>query len=257
MTSKTTLFWKLLFLLPFFFMAACSEDDGENDIKPDDDDPVKETEVPEAFLNFTGSSGDNSGAQTVGDPSQDGESLTFNETDEDNGCGQPGGDYIQLPTLGAVWENGFTVAAWVKFTEVRNYERIIDFGNGSGEEGGMNITFSRFAETNDLILTSWINSNSQENRTKGRVNAKDAIKNNEMVFYAGTISPEGEMKIFVNGVKVAEKQDGHPVANVSRSSNFIGHSNWCSEDPDFKGIIDDVQVFNKVLTETEIAAMNE
>lgn len=192
----------------------------------------------------------------VGSPKEveglDGKALLFNEEDGDNGCDQLGGEYVRLPVLGAVWEKGFTLSAWVEFTENRNYERIFDMGNGLGETSGRNVTFSRLKETNDLALTSWINSDSTFNRENGRVVAKDAIVNGVLQHYAATISPDGAMKIFVNGEKVAERADGHAVLNIARERNYIGHSSYCYLDPDLKGVVDDFRLYNKDLTEQEI-----
>lgn len=178
--------------------------------------------------------------------------LLLNEVDGNNGCNQLGGEYVQMPIIGKVWEKGFSVAAWIEFQENRNYERILDMGNGLGETNGRNITFSRDKETNDLVLTSWINSDSVYNRIHGRLVAKNAIVNGELQHYVATISPEGIMRIFVNGDKVAERTDGHAVLNIVRERNYIGHSSYCYLDPDLKGIIDDFRIYNVDLTEQEI-----
>ncbi len=178
--------------------------------------------------------------------------LFLNEQDGDNGCDQLGGQYVQLPQIGPVWEKGFTIAAWVEFKEVRNYERIFDMGNGLGETSGHNVTFSRLKETNDLAITSWINADSAYNRINGRLVAKGVIVNGELQHYAATISPEGAMKIFVNGIKVAERPDGHEVLNISRERNYLGHSSYCYLDPDLKGVVDDFRLYNKPLSEKEI-----
>lgn len=264
MNTKLIAYWKLLGLVFIIFLAACSDDGGEVTPTPDPDPDSTQTpvEIPDAFLDF-GGEGDNSEAEIIGveivEGRNGGDAYLFNAVDSLNECGQPGGSYIKLPTIGAVWEEGFTVAAWVEFQEIRNFERIIDLGNGRGdnEDEGMNITFSRVGKTNNLAITSWISTDSLINRTTGRLIAQNTIINNEMHFYAATISPSGEMKIYVDGALVAEKVDGHPVMNISRSTNFIGRSNWCSEDPDFKGIIDDVNLFNTVLSGEQIAALYE
>lgn len=244
---------KVSCLLLALTFVGCSDDDD-----PAVDPPEEEVEVPVPSFTF-GAGSDSLGHEhtVVGDPVMDGSTMTFNSGEEvgNNGCGKPGGDYIMLDTLGPIWENGFSVAAWVEFEENRYYERIIDFGNGWGENGGMNITFSRRGSDNDLVLTSWIDSDSLTNREKGRLAAWDAIVNNKDKLYVGTISPSGEMKIYVDGELVAEKADGHPVANVQRNRNYIGHSNWCSEDPDFKGTMRGVYIYNKPITAEEVKAL--
>lgn len=209
---------------------------------------------------FSGNASDKSDFKNdgtiVGEPQEvegrNGTALFLNKVDGDNGCDQLGGQYVKLPILGAVWEKGFTLSTWVEFMEIRNYERIFDMGNGLGETSGRNVTFSRLKQTNDLVLTSWINSDSAFNRINGRLVAKNAIVNGELQHYAATISPEGTMKIFVNGEKVAERTDGHAVFNIARERNYIGHSSYCYLDPDLKGTVDDFRLFNKELSEQEI-----
>ena len=194
----------------------------------------------------------------VGDPAVvqpekgEGSALWLNETDDNNGCDQLGGDYVEVPTLGAVWAKGFTVVARVKFEENRHYERVFDMGNGLGERNGKNVTLSRLKETNDLALTSWISDDSTLNREQGRLVAPNVIVNGKLQEFAATIHPDGVMKIFVDGEKVAQRNDGHSVINIKRVRNYIGHSNYCYLDPDFKGLVDDIKIYNETLTEEEI-----
>ncbi|HYO20964.1 MAG TPA: LamG-like jellyroll fold domain-containing protein, partial [Flavisolibacter sp.] len=176
--------------------------------------------------------------------------LLFNQEPVINSCGQPGGQYIQLPALGAIWSQGFTISAWVRFDEVKKFQRIIDFGNTWGDAGGMNVLFGREANTNNLILESWINANGAQARTNGRLIAQNAITNGSIEFYCATISND-TMRIYVNGVLIAWKK-GNPILNTARSSNFIGRSNWCADDPDFKGFLDDVRIYNRALSLQDI-----
>lgn len=259
------LFYVILLLCPLIFFG-CSEDDSENaEVIPDDEPVVVENVgvglVTHFKLNGNGEDATVEGfnATVVGEPSAvngvDGEAYFFNEEDGDNGCGKPGGAYIQLPVFGPIWEEGFSIAAWVQFTEIRNYERIIDLANGRGEDGGMPITFGRLMQTNDLALTSWNDEDAYSNRSTGRLIAEDAITNGEMMFLVGTIDKNGHMAIYKNGEKIAEKEDGQPIVNVTRTSNFLAHSNYCEEDPDFKGILDDVKIFNYALSPEEVTAI--
>ena len=186
-------------------------------------------------------------------PGQRGEGFLFNQTPGANGCGQSGGEYVQLPPFDAIWANGFTVCAWVRFDNLSYYERIIDFGNGSGDTGGLPIWFGREGASNNLTLESWISSNAGINRSVGRLVAPNAITNGSIEYYCATISGD-TMRIYVNGVLKAQKK-GHPILNVPRSKNFIGRSNWCYADPDFKGFMDEVRIYNRALSESEINAL--
>ena len=207
--------------------------------------------------NANDNSGNNLHGTIKGSPEctsgQRGEGFLFNQTPGSNGCGQNGGEYVQLPTLEPIWENGFTVCAWVRFDNLAYYERIIDFGNNSGDSGGMPVWFGREGSSNNLTLESWISSNGSTNRSTGRLVAPNAITNGSIEYYCATISGDS-MKIYVNGVLKAQKK-GHPIKNVSRTKNFIGRSNWCSNDPDFKGFMDEVRIYNRALSEAEINSL--
>lgn len=186
-------------------------------------------------------------------PGIKGEGFYFNRQDLPNDCGQTGGEYVQLPTIGPIWEDGFSVCAWVQYENVANFERIIDFGNDSGDNGGLNVWFGREGNSNNLTLESWVDSDSDRNRGTGRLVATDAITNGQIEFYCATINGN-TMRIFVNGQLVAEKQ-GNPIANVERRNNFIGRSNWCFADPDFQGFMDEVRIYNRALSSEEIARL--
>jgi len=184
-----------------------------------------------------------------------GRALAFNVKREgDNGCGKRGGDFVSIPTLGGIWDRGVTVCAWAKFTEPRFFERIVDLGGGSGEEGGYPVFLGRLERSNKLVLESWVNSDGSLNRSRGRL-SYPAIEEGKFKFYCGVIrnlgGDRGKMELFVDGKLVAEKE-GNGVKNAVRARSFIGHSNWCFNDPDFKGVIDEVYLFNRPLTEGEI-----
>jgi hypothetical protein len=179
----------------------------------------------------------------------------FNQVSDKPGCSEEPSSYIQIDSLGPIWQEGFSVAAYVTFEEPRLFERIVDFGNGEGDQGGLNITLSRIGVRDDIGLTSWINSDSILNRSQGRVVAFNVIEDGTPMFVVGTISPEGVMTIYVDGVQVNRKVNGHPVMNVARTSNFIGRSNWCLRDPDFKGTMDALYIFNRELSAREATAL--
>lgn len=179
--------------------------------------------------------------------------LLLNQNQGINSCGQRGGEYIQMPQLNAIWSEGFTVCAWIRFDEIKNFERIIDFGNSNGESGGLPVWFGREGNSNNLTLESWVDANGNQARSTGRLVAPNVITNGSIEYYSATISGD-IMRIYVNGVMVAEKR-GNPIANVVRNNNFIGRSNWCNNDPDFKGFMDEVRIYNRGLSPQEIQSL--
>lgn len=209
--------------------------------------------------NANDNSGNNNHGNLIGFPKcikgERGEGFLFNQTPATNDCNQPGGQYIKLPEFGAIWANGFTISAWIRFDNISNFERIIDIGNEAGELNGMPVWFGREGNSNNLTLESWINNDPVLNRTTGRLVAQDVIINGANGFYCATIANDS-MKIYVNGSLVAAKK-GNGILNVPRTRNYIGRSNWCQSDPDFKGFMDEVRLYNRALSADEIKALYE
>ena len=244
-------------LMAMVFISSCGSDDGEDPSPTIDVDALKQT----AVVDFT----DPLELNLVGVTSYStdlGTGYTFDQSGNEPDCGVAS-SYIGVRDLGAIWGNGFSVAGWVNFDENRKFERILDLGmdlglnigDNIGENGAMNVPFARLNETNDLALTSWISDDGAVNKSTGRLIAEDAITNGSTIFYVGTITPSGEMAIYVNGELIASKTDGHAVVNEARTSNFIGRSNWCYFDLDFKGSMSGLWVFNKPLNTEEISAL--
>ncbi len=97
-------------------------------------------------------------------------------------------DWITLPTFDKIWKNGITICSWAKFKEKNRYfERIVDFGNGNGDDGGTPIWFGREDKTNNLAFESWINDDPTMNREKGRIVKTNGIINEKFVFYCASI----------------------------------------------------------------------
>lgn len=230
------------------------------DPNPQNDTARIRTDGLVAYYSFCAcSADDNSGLENngafVGNPEcakgKGGEGILLNDGGGgDNGCGLEGGQYVELPALDALWNNGFTAAAWARFDNPQSYERIIDLGNGSGYLGGLPIWFGREYSNNNLVLESWISTDGDLNQSTGRLVASEAIINGVFQHYAATITGD-TMRIYVNGALRAEKK-GHPVANVKRFNNFLGHANACYDAPDFQGVLDEVRLYNRPLSVSEI-----
>jgi len=212
-----------------------------------------------AYYSFCGCtavdhSGNDNDATLVGNPlcrdGIKGQGFQLNTSPGVNDCGRSGGDYIRLPVLESIWDGGFSVCAWVQYENVANYERIIDIGNGMGDSGGLPLWFGREGNSDNLTLESWVDADPNTNRSTGRLIAENVITNGQIEFYCATID-DRTMRIYVNGELVAEKE-GHPIRNVRRTENFIGRSNWCEADPDLKGFIDEVRLYNRPLSAEEI-----
>ena len=150
--------------------------------------------------------------------------------------------------------NEFSVMAWVKVRSYKYSQRLIDFGNGPGDDNVL-CTIS-YQNTSYPSLAVW----------QGGVRmAKDAISNQSLelgiwTHLACVLSSNGKAQIFINGYQKAEEASLSPIY-VHLYNNFVGRSNWfgyldqndvMSNDQDADVDIDELKIFNKGLTANEI-----
>lgn len=148
-------------------------------------------------------------------------------------------DYLTLPS--DVYFNGdFTIECWVYPTAFTNWSRIIDFGNGAGN--------------NNVLLGYTVGTSGSPGLYIGgtQIQATSSIPLNQWSHIAATlVGTTGT--IYINGV--AAGTGNFPVpANVTRNLNFVGRSNWGTGDPDASAIFDDLRIWNVARSASEIQA---
>ena len=125
--------------------------------------------------------------------------------------------YIQAPSGFADFTNGLTCICFCNFGNVGTWERIMDFGNGSSSD---NIGFSRYSTTNSLRFFIY---NGSTNVFE--VGSNNIIDNNAYAVY--TVRLSGSIYDFYkNGVLDSSGTTTVRPNNITRTSNFIGRSNW-------------------------------
>ena len=151
-------------------------------------------------------------------------------------------DYIQMPEMNLDYSQGLTVAVWVHYNSFKHWSRIIDFGNGPGNN---NIVFANELTTNDLALVVLKSSN-----PGNRIKADGRLELNQWLYLTVTIDGSGSGKIYKNGEEV---QSGlvHLPNTVNRAKNYIGKSNW-SVDKYFHGQMSNLRLYNRGLSKAEI-----
>ncbi len=144
---------------------------------------------------------------------------------------QPSGNGQYLDRTDSFSDMGnVTITFWTYPTELRNWSRFIDFGNGAGAD---NVLFARNATSSDL---SFYVQGSQ-------FYATNALALNEwQQFTATRDSASGLGCIYRNGVLVAGPTAITAPNLIRRSHNYIGRSWWGTGDPDFKGKLDEFQI---------------
>lgn len=163
-------------------------------------------------------------------PTNDGSSFTLNGTNQ----------YFDVADGFADFTSGLTILSFVNFGNANAWERIIDFGEGQASN---NIIFSRKSTTNNLWFEIYGSGSSLFS-----VELSNGIINNGWGFYGIKIG--GGYKLFTHISNVNDTTATLP-ANVTRTNNYIGRSNW-SADTYFESKIGVIAIYNRELTDTEI-----
>ena len=196
-----------------------------------------------AFYPFTGNANDESGNSMNGTVS--GATLTTDRNSNSNQAYSFDGsnDLIDLPDGFNDFSNGVTIAAWVKWDSTSgNYQRILDLSNGAPDN---NIIFGNHSTTSDLYYNVYPHNNP--------FTASSAISTGTWKHYAATHATDGTTKLYVNGTEQSSGSNSLP-ANVVRTINRIGKSPW-SADAYLDGAVDEVYIFNRTLSASEISVL--
>ncbi len=159
--------------------------------------------------------------------------------------------YVRLPELTLDLSAGFTVEAWVCFSAVGPYTRILDIGNGPGLDS---ILFAREAASNNLYLHIFRFEGANIN--SGYVRAPDVLALGTWQHLAATLLPTGggvgQLTLYVDGVARASDVVLMP-NSVTRRCCYVGKSNWPA-DALFEGRMAEVRLWTRARTEAELRA---
>jgi hypothetical protein len=135
----------------------------------------------------------------------------------------------------------FTFAAWVWWDGGAIWQRIFDFGNGTGEymflspAGGSGMRFAI-----------------KENGIEQTLDTP-ALPTGTWVHVTVTLGGN-TATIYVNGVAVATSNAiTHDPTNINLAANYLGKSQW--PDPLFSGKLDDVRLYNHALGASSVSAL--
>ncbi len=154
-------------------------------------------------------------------------------------------DHVKIAPLNPNFGNGFSFEAWVKWDGLELWSRVFEMSLGSDFDSEK-VYVANDGNTPDLAFHIY-------NTAQGKQEFKVAnyIELGKWIHVAVTISSSGYGIIYKNGVQVGAKAGLELVNTTLRSDVFIGKSN---DDGDgfFEGQIDEVRIWNKVLSPSTI-----
>jgi O-glycosyl hydrolase len=156
------------------------------------------------------------------------------------------GGYGQAPN-GIVSELGdFTISVWIKPTSVDTWSRVFDFGSGNSDF----MFFTPKAGTTNLPRFSINDGSGQQ-----MVDSSVAISANAWTHVAITLSG-GAATLYLNGAVVGTNTAVtlKPSSLGTTTQNYLAKSQ-SSADPTFKGSLDEMRIYERSLSATEIATL--
>jgi autotransporter-associated beta strand protein len=159
-----------------------------------------------------------------------------------------GTSYALLPNGIFSPVNDFTAMAWIKPKSLSTWMRVFDFGSSTNQYFFLS---PQAAVTSDGKQT--IRYAIKNNGTEQGLNVNYAIPLNDWTHLAVTQSGN-TCTIYINGVAVNSGAITIKPSNLgSTTQNYVGKSQWPA-DALYNGIIDELKVYNRALSKTELPA---
>ena len=177
------------------------------------------------------------------------------------GFGMDGnGDYVEVSNEQAIKPQHLTVNAWVKFDSLESTQINAPAGhqylvtkhnsrqNGSGFEEAYALVKLRSGgqDVFNFVLTT-------ADKTRVGINSTTAIQAGQFYHVAGTFDGQ-TARLYVNGVLEASAPANLTLDYSSRSL-YLGSSGIPFFDGYFNGVLDEVQIYNRALSEAEIQSI--
>lgn len=153
-------------------------------------------------------------------------------------------DYVDLPDGFADFSDGITIMVWAYPTASKNWARFVDLGNGQANN---NILFFRGGTSRDLLFEVY------QDSSGGWLIAPNTMELDRWQHFAVTQDNTGKVILYKNGQPIRTGTLKVP-KNIIRTKNYIGRSNWSTVDEYYQGQMDDIRIFNRVLSQSEIIA---
>ena len=150
------------------------------------------------------------------------------------------GDYVGFTVPTNIATNGFSVSFWFKWSGTWEGAAALPFliGNNHGSAGN-NIEFIIHTDSK-LVFRAF--------STTGPYSP--VLQANTYYFVTGTMTSAGVMKLYVNGNYIGTI-NGNPTTNLTVGNGYIGQ--FYSGAYNFPGLIDSVKIYDRALTQREIA----
>ena len=147
--------------------------------------------------------------------------------------------YVRAPT-GIYFNGDFTMTVWVKLLEYA-HKSLVTFGTNQQDDVYLGIDYnSLYGEK----INYYISNAGIRHNTFSQFNLKINVWQHYAITLSGTT-----VTIYIDG-KLNYQHTSVKPRSISRTSNFVGCSNWADCSP--YAYVDDLKIFNRSLTQAEI-----
>ena len=164
-------------------------------------------------------------------------------------------DYVSIPKEVFTQSNDISIVAWMKADTVQTWTTLLTAGSGGSNYSVLAIKGNPSNNACGVTMATKVNGG-----TEYRVKANDGDSPEAGVWTMVTFTQSGKnAKLYMNDKLIAENNDmqstiRQAVEASAESAVRLG-SNMMFNDPSLKGAVDDLKIYNKALSATEVAAL--
>jgi len=174
------------------------------------------------------------------------------------------GGFVSVPSLQTLAPQAMTIAIWVNLSvnsAAQNWERIFDFGSGTGTTPNMYLAARASDATNTPIRFAITNSGHTATNEQ-RLDGPSTLTPNTW-HHIAVVLPAGAPftgTLYIDGTAVATNaaMTLHPADLGATSHNWLGRSQFSAtsgSNPCLDGALDDLRVYKRALSAAEISAL--
>ena len=187
------------------------------------------------------------------------------------------GAALKLPNNINSGVDSFSFSAWIKadgdYQYANNMTRFFDFGNlGSGSNNAYNSIFARYTSSSGLLRIQDREINKYQEATISSRPFTDVWGHFAFAYEKNEETGYYETKVYINGEEVPQFTTNNvytralsDLGELTDVNNgfFIGRTVWAAtnqqvtDNPDFKGQMDEIRLYNRALTEGQVKYLYE
>ncbi len=168
--------------------------------------------------------------------------------------------YIDVGDKADAMSNSFTLSAWIKTDNYNQYAKVVNKGqtnSGTPENSGYSLRFVTPEIVKSEEAELWFNFYDDSNTGSYSSLPISKLPTEQFLLITGVLDRQRThnlMKLYVNGKLVSSKQADFVSSdtNIPLAIGALCRGNYGKTTEIFNGLIDDVRIYNRALSDSEI-----